>query len=444
MKTVGHPDAIPLRSRRPVSLSPLPGRELAPSFLSRVARSAVLRRLEGLRHGRLTVVEGGETHVFGPEGHPLHARVRIHDPAAFAQIAFGGSIGAAEAYADGLWDADDLPATIRIVLAQGDGGDRVESGLARLGALVHRLRHRARRNTPEGARENIAAHYDLGNEFFGLFLDPSMTYSCAVYDDPGATLEEAQQAKIERICAKLDLRPGMRVLEIGTGWGALAIHEARRYGVHVTTATLSARQRDVAVERVRAAGLEDRVEVVLADYRELAGRYDRVVSIEMIEAVGWEFYETFFRVVGERLHEDGLALVQAITIPDHRFERQKAEPNHINRLVFPGSCIPSTTALLQASSRASDLRLFHLEEIGPHYARTLRDWRVRLLARWDEARAQGRSARFLRNFEYYLASCEAGYEERHLGDVQLLFARPRARREPILPPLAAPGETRAA
>ncbi len=291
----------------------------------------------------------------------------------------------------------------------------------------------------EGARENIAAHYDLGNEFFSLFLDPSMTYSCAIYGRADTTLADAQEAKIDRILRKLDLRAGQKLLEIGSGWGALAIRAARRHGVHVTTATLSRQQHAFVRDLVRKEGLEERVEVLLADYRELRGRFDRLVSVEMIEAVGWEHFEDYFRVLGERLHEDGLALVQAITIPDHRFEQSKREPNHVNRLVFPGACIPSTAALLSAASRASDLRLFHLEEIGPHYARTLRDWRHGLLASWDQARAQGRSERFLRNFEYYLASCEAAYAERHLGDVQMLLARPRSAREPLLgalPPAA--------
>jgi len=340
-----------------------------------------------------------------------------------------------EAYADGAWSADDLPAAVRVALGLGDGADGLEAGLARAGAFVHRLRHRALRNTREGARRNVAAHYDLGNEFFALFLDPTMTYSCAVYEREGMTLEEAQVAKLERICRKLDLRPGQRLLEIGTGWGAFAIHAARHHGVQVTTTTLSRQQHEVATARVRAAGLEGQVEVLLSDYRDLTGQYDRLASVEMIEAVGWEFYPAFMRACAERLRPDGLALIQAITVPCHRYERMKREPNHINRIVFPGTCIPSTTALLQAAAGHSDLRLFHLEELGPHYARTLRQWREALLASWGEARAQGRDERFLRTFEYYLASCEASYEERYNGNVQLLLARPEARRAPILPPL---------
>lgn len=421
-----------------------PGRRLAaapeapprPRGLAALARRMVLEKLARLPAGTLTLLEGGQRHRFGPGTGPLHATVTIRHPWAFGAIAFGGTIGAAESYADGLWDADDLPATVRLALGLGDGADGLEAGLARLGAFVHRLRHRTLRNTRDGARRNVAAHYDLGNDFFSLFLDETMTYSCAIYERPDMTLQEAQVAKLERICRKLDLRPGERLLEIGTGWGALAIHAARHHGVQVTTTTLSRQQHEVASRRVREAGLEGRVEVLLSDYRDLTGTYDKLVSVEMIEAVGWEYYPAFMRAVSGRLAPHGLALVQAITVPDHRYERMKREPNHINRIVFPGTCIPSTTALLQAAAGHSDLRLFHLEEIGPHYAPTLRAWRERLLDRWDEARAQGRDERFLRTFEYYLASCEASYEERYNGDVQLLLAKPGARRAPILPPLA--------
>jgi cyclopropane-fatty-acyl-phospholipid synthase len=404
-------NVVPLADRRRGAvLTAAPEAPSQPRALAALARKLVLAQLGRLPAGRLTLLEGGRRHDFGHAGEPLHATVTIRHPAAFAAIAFGGTIGAAEAYADGLWDSDDLTATIRIVLLAGDAADGLESGLARLGALFHRLRHRALKNTRAGARKNVSAHYDLGNDFFSLILDPTMTYSCAVFEREGQSLEDAQVAKIDRICRKLDLRPGHRLLEIGTGWGALAIHAARRFGARVTTTTLSRQQHEVATARVAAAGLSDRVEVLLADYRDLTGTYDRVVSVEMIEAVGWEYDPTFMRTVAERLRPDGLALLQAITVPDHRYERMKREPNHINRIVFPGTCIPSTTALLQAAAAHSDLRLFHLEEIGPHYARTLRAWRERLLARWGEARAQGRDERFLRTFEYYLASCEASYQ----------------------------------
>jgi cyclopropane-fatty-acyl-phospholipid synthase len=422
--------------RRHPAAPPRPSRRTAPpGGLAGLARGLVLGRLARLPVGQLALLEGGRRHLLGRPGGPLLATVTVHDPAAFAAIAFGGTIGAAEAYADGLWDADDLVATLRQVVAAGDGGDWVDTGLGRVGGLVHRLRHRARRNTRAGARANVAAHYDLGNDFFSLFLDESMTYSCAVFEHDGQSLHDAQLAKIERICRKLDLRPGQSLLEIGTGWGALALHAARHHGVEVTTTTLSRQQYEVARERVRAAGLASRIRVLLSDYRDLQGQYDRVVSVEMIEAVGWEFYPDFMRVVSERLTPDGLALVQAITLPDHRYEASKREANHINRIVFPGTCIPSTTALLQAAASSGDLRLFHLEEIGPHYATTLRRWRERLLARWEEALALGRDQRFLRTFEYYLASCEAAYAARYLGNVQLLLVKPEATRAPILPAL---------
>jgi cyclopropane-fatty-acyl-phospholipid synthase len=284
------------------------------------------------------------------------------------------------------------------------------------------------------------ARSELGSEFLSLFLDDTMSYSCGVFEDRRASLRDAQVAKMERVCRKLDLRAGQSLLEIGSGWGSLAIHAARRHGVKVTSLTLSRAQHAHATARVRAEGLEDDVEVLFADYRDVTGTYDRVVSVEMVEALGGRAErETYFRAIRERLTPDGLALVQAITVPDRRLSRREQARRQEERIVFPGTRIPSATALLDAAARASDLRLFHMEEIGPHYARTLRAWRERLLARWEDARAL-RSERFLRAFLYDLASCEAGFAERYLGDVQLLLARPGARRDPILAalPLGSP------
>jgi cyclopropane-fatty-acyl-phospholipid synthase len=293
------------------------------------------------------------------------------------------------------------------------------------------LLHALRRNTRRGARRNIEAHYDLGNDFYALFLDETMSYSCAIFERPDATLREASEAKIDRALRRLGLRPGMRLLEIGSGWGALAIRAARDFGCRVTTTTLSRQQHALATERVRAAGLGDRVEVLLEDYRDLRGTYDRLVSIEMIEAVGWEYYERFFRACADRLAPDGLALVQSITIRDREFERAKREVDFIKKHVFPGGCIPSVAALVDAAGRGGDLGLVGFEEIGLHYATTLRHWRERFLGRRAEARALGHDERFLRLWEYYLAYCEGGFLERAIGNAQLLFAKPGA----VPPPL---------
>ena len=401
-----------------------------PGRFTRLARRAVLDRFAALARGRLVLLEGGARHAFGDEADPLQATVAIRHPWAFAALAFGGGAGLAEAYADGLWDADDLVAALRILHGVADRPRR--GWLGRAGAISDALRRAVRR---AGGRRAAAvpARSELGKEFLSLFLDETMSYSCGVFEQPRSSLRDAQVAKLERVCRKLDLRPGQTVLEIGSGWGSLAIHAARRHGVHVVSLTRSRAQHAHATARVRAAGVEDQVEVLFADYRDVVGTFDRVVSIEMVEALaGPSDRETYFRAIRERLADDGLALVQAITVPDSPLSARERARREADRVVFPGVRIPSTTALLDAAARASDLRLFHMEEIGPHYARTLRAWRERLLTRWDDARALGRDERFLRAFLHDLAACEAGFEERYLGDVQLLFARPRARREPIL------------
>jgi cyclopropane-fatty-acyl-phospholipid synthase len=408
-----------------------------PGRLTAFARRAVLARLASLERGRLVLLEGGARHSFGDEAETLQATVAIRHPWAFAALAFGGGAGLAEAYADGLWDADDLVSALRILLAVADR--RAGRGwIGRVGAISDALRRAVRRVGGRGDPA-VPARSELGSEFLSLFLDETMSYSCGVFETPRSSLRDAQVAKLERVCRKLDLRPGQSLLEIGSGWGGLAIHAARRHGVRVASLTRSRAQHAHASARVRAAGLEGQVEVLFADYRDVVGTFDRVVSIEMVEALaGPSDRETYFRAIRERLADDGLALVQAITVPEFRASRRERARREADRVVFPGIRIPSATALLEAAARASDLRLFHMEEIGPHYARTLRAWRERLLARWDDARALGRDERFLRAFLHDLAACEAGFEERYLGDVQLLFARPRARRDPILAALPPP------
>jgi cyclopropane-fatty-acyl-phospholipid synthase len=421
--------------RRSVPLVVAPEVSTPPGPLAGFARRALLARFAALEHGRLVLLEGGARHAFGDEADPLQATVAIRHPFAFGAIAFGGGAGLADAYADGLWATDDLVAALRILLAAGERAYHPRGWVARAAALADTVRRAAGR---AGRRRlaAIPARSELGSEFLSLFLDDTMSYSCGVFEHPRSSLRDAQVAKLERVCRKLDLRPGQSLLEIGSGWGSLAIHAARRHGVRVASLTRSRAQHAHATARVRAAGLEEQVEVLFADYRDVVGTFDRVVSVEMVEALaGRAERETYFRAIRERLADDGLALVQAITVPECRMSRRERARREAERVVFPGTNIPSTTALLDAAARASDLRLFHMEEIGPHYARTLRAWRERLLARWDEARALGKDERFLRAFLHDLAACEAGFEERHLGDVQLLFARPGARREPILAPL---------
>ena len=397
-----------------------------PGALARLARRAVRAKLSALREGRLVVEEGGRSESYGEPDSPLRAAIRVRDPAFWSALARRGSLGAAESYMDGCWSSDDLAAVIRVAARNRVFLEGLERGPSRLAAPAQRLLHALRRNTRRGARRNIAAHYDLGNEFFSLFLDPSLTYSCAVFEREGMSLEEAQSAKYERLCRKLGLRPQHRVLEIGGGWGSFAIHAAGRHGCRVTTATISREQLELARQRVAAAGLAERVEVAFCDYRDLQGTFDRLVSIEMIEAVGADHLDDFFGACGRRLAPDGLFALQAITTPDQNYERSVRSVDFVKRYVFPGGQLPSLGAMLDAVRRTSDLRLVHLEDLTPHYVETLSRWHRRLRESWGRLREIGYAERFLRLWEYYLAYCQGGFAERVNGVAQLVFARSQA------------------
>lgn len=388
----------------------------------RLARALVLRLLSGLRHGRLTIHEDGATRTFGT-GTP-DVSLTVDDPAAWRAFAFGGSVGAGESYMDGRWRCDDLVGLVRLLLRNRSVLDRLDAGLTRFVMPFRRLGHWLNRNSRAGSRRNIAAHYDLGNDFYRLWLDPTWMYSCALYQDADTTLHEASIAKLERVCQALDLKPSDHLLEIGTGWGGLALHAAGRHGCRVTSVTLSREQHDLAARRIRDAGLADRVEVRLCDYRDLDGRYDKLVSIEMIEAVGAANLGAYFRQCGRLLKPDGVMFLQAITIADQRYEQALCEVDFIQKHIFPGGFLPSVQALSAAMTRASDLRMVHLDDIGPHYARTLADWRANFLARLDAVRALGFDERFIRMWLFYLGYCEAGFHERHLGTAQMLLAKP--------------------
>jgi cyclopropane-fatty-acyl-phospholipid synthase len=396
--------------------------ELRPGLFGRTARAGVLARLAGVVEGRLQVREGGQTMAFGP-GEGIEATITVHDPSFYADLAFGGSVGAAESYIRGDWSTDDLTALLRLMIRNQAAQDDIESGLARLSAPVRRVAHWLRRNSRSGSRRNIAAHYDLGNDFFRLMLDETMMYSCAFFERADMTLAQAQEAKLDRICRALALGPGDHVLEIGTGWGGFALHAARRYGCRVTTTTISPSQFALARERVHAAGLSDRVTLLLEDYRDLDGRFDKLVSIEMIEAIGHRQYGEFFRCATERLAPGGRMMLQSITIADHRYARARDEVDFIKRYVFPGACIPSVSALATAMAESSDLRILALEDIGPHYATTLAHWRANFRANLRQVRAQGFPETFVRLWEYYLGYCEAGFAEGQLGDAQVLLTR---------------------
>jgi cyclopropane-fatty-acyl-phospholipid synthase len=391
-----------------------------------LARTAVSQALHRLRNGRIDVVEAGRERSFGPADAELRATIAIHDPAAW-RGALHGSVGLGETYVDGLWETDDLVALIRIAARELSETDGVRGAVARPRGWTHRARGLVPDNTRSKARRHIAAHYDLGNELFASFLDERMLYSCAYFPDEEASLEEAQLAKLERICAELRLGPENHLLEIGSGWGGLAIHAAREHGCRVTTTTISPAQHELASRRVREAGLGDRVEVLMEDYRDLRGRYDRLVSVEMIEAVGWRHFDEYFRRCSELLSPDGLMLLQAITIDDRLYEAEKAARSFANTHVFPGGCLPSNKLIADCLARVTDLREVWMSDITAHYPPTLVSWRRRFLDTWERLRARGYDERFRRLWEFYLCSSEAGFRERRIGDVQLLLAKPRWR-----------------
>jgi cyclopropane-fatty-acyl-phospholipid synthase len=403
-----------------------------------VWRRLLLGRLERLRDARLVFEDEDGCVAVGDAGAPAArtATVRVHDPRFYRRLAFGGSIAAAEEYMDGGWDCDDLAALVRALVHNRDALQAVDGGWTRLARPFRALGHLLRRNSRAGSRRNIAAHYDLGNDFFELFLDETMTYSCGLFERPDASMAEASHAKNDRLCRLLQLKPGEHLLEIGTGWGGFAIHAARHYGCRVTTATISKEQHALAHRRVDEAGLGDRIDVQLRDYRDLAGRYDKIASIEMIEAVGDAYYETFFATCGRLLAPDGLLALQAITVADRHYDECRKEVDFIKRYIFPGGNLPSVGRLLEAAGRAGDLRLVHLSDLTPHYGETLRRWRREFRRNRERIRSLGYEERFLRLWEFYLCYCEGGFDERFTGNHHLLFSRPAWRGETLPEPCA--------
>ncbi|HEX4011321.1 MAG TPA: cyclopropane-fatty-acyl-phospholipid synthase family protein [Solirubrobacteraceae bacterium] len=387
------------------------------------ARRAAALLLGLIRVGCLTIVEDGRRRTFGSGAAPA-ATIDVHDPA-FWPMLFRGSRGLAESYARGWWDSPDLVAVIRLAARNAVLIDRVRSVTAPLWAPRQRVRALLRRPSRRRSRRDVTAHYDLGNELFARMLDPTMMYSCALFERPGMTLEEASVAKLERVCERLDLGPDDHVVEIGTGWGGFAVHAAATRGCRVTTTTISREQHDFAIRRVRRAGLEDHVTVLLRDYRDLHGRFDKLVSIEMIEAVGWQQIGRFFARCAELLTPHGVMLLQAITIDDRAYEVEKASRSFIKEYIFPGGCLPSMEVIMRQVARRTDLQAVGLEDLTPSYVETLRRWRHNFASHARQLDALGYDERFRRIWTLYLAYCEGGFAERRICDVQLLLAKPR-------------------
>ncbi len=388
-------------------------------MLSRIGRHALTARLSALHDGHLILADRVTVTHWGDAAQPA-ITLTVIDPRFYSAVAFGGSVGAGEAYGDGVWETDDLTGLIRLLLRNRDVLDGMETGLARLAVPARRLFHALNRNTKQRSRQNIAAHYDLSNEFFATFLDSTMTYSCALFDRPGMSLEEASESKYARMAAALDVRPYDRIIEIGTGWGGFAIHAAKHYGCHVTTTTISEAQHRMASQRVAEAGLTDRITILQQDYRDLQGSYDGLVSIEMVEAVGHDHYDAFFTQCAKLLKPHGRAAIQAITIRDDRYEAARREVDFIKRHIFPGSCIPSRAVLTDAAAR-NGLHLARADEMGLHYAETLRRWHDAMILNRDAILALGFDEHFLRVWEFYFCYCEGGFLETAIGTAQMVF-----------------------
>ncbi|HEJ9057758.1 TPA: class I SAM-dependent methyltransferase [Serratia fonticola] len=390
---------------------------------ARIARWLLFRLLSSIREGSLTVREGRQTLHFGDESSALRAEVQILSPGVYWRLLTGGSLAAAESWMEGEWETHQLTPLLQILALNGKVLGRLESGFRLLGNPMERLRHWTRRNYRKQARENIAAHYDLGNEFYAHFLDEELLYSSALFTADDQALSQAQQAKMARLCEQLALTASDHLLEIGTGWGAMAEYAARHYGCRVTTTTLSQEQYIWATERIARAGLQDRVQVLLCDYRDLTGEFDKLVSVEMIEAVGKRYLPDFFRTCQARLRPGGRMAIQAITIQDQRYRDYSKSVDFIQRYIFPGGFLPSITAMSELMTRHTDFVVRNLFDMGPDYARTLSHWRQRFLHAWQDIEKLGFDERFRRMWLYYFGYCEAGFNARTISVVQLTAER---------------------
>lgn len=403
------------------------------SALDRALRRAVIRRLGKIATDRLSVIDGGEVTDFGEACKAtISATITVRDYRFYRAVALGGGLGAAESYIRGYWDSPDLTDAMRVLARNAEAMAGVEKGVAQLIRPLRAAANWMRRNTRTGSRQNIAAHYDLSNDFFALMLDATMTYSSGVFPSTTSTLEEASIEKYDRICRKLQLSPNDHVLEIGTGWGGFAQHAARNYGCRVTTTTISEQQHAYAEQQFKKCEMQDRITLLKDDYRDLRGKYDKLVSIEMIEAVGEKFLPGYFAKCSSLLKSDGMMLLQAITIPDHRFDDYRKSVDFIQRYIFPGGFLPSIGAIGKCLGKATDFRLMHSEDFAPHYADTLRCWRANFWSNIHKVMSLKFDERFLRTWHYYLCYCEAGFRERQIGVSQILLTKPQCRRDPIL------------
>lgn len=397
-----------------------------------LAKKILFDRLSRINEGYLTIEENGEIKTFGSKIQNCHlvAHISIKDVSAYPQILFGGATGAGEAYMRGAWTSSDLVMVIRLIVANQKVLENLDFSWSLCSRLINRILGYLKLNTKHGSKKNIAAHYDLSNDFFKLFLDSTMMYSAALFPCKGLSLEEASFIKLDHICQRLKLNKNDHLLEIGTGWGGMAIHAAKYYGCRVTTTTISQEQYSFAVERVAEQGLEDLVCVLKKDYRELTGQYDKIVSIEMIEAVGHQYYDEYFSLCSNLLTADGLILIQAITTQDRRYQREKNKVDFIRQYIFPGGCLPSNEILVRTAAKMTDMHLVCLDDMTLDYAQTLSHWKTRFFSKIEEVKRLGFDDTFIRMWDFYLSYCEGGFSERVISTSQFLFAKPRCKEIP--------------
>lgn len=394
------------------------------SWLNQFCKRAVLQHLARIAAGRIALVAGGERQMFGEPSAKLQATLTVRDERFYRRVALGGGLGAAESLMDGDWTCDDLTSLIRIFIRNSQVASGLDRGFAWLAQSLARVQQWWEPNNEQNARSQIRRHYDLGNDFFRLFLDDTLSYSSAWFPHSAASLHEASLAKIDRVCRKLDLQPDDHVLEIGTGWGALAVQAVERYGCRITSTTISAEQFRLARERVGRAGLTDRIDIQQLDYRQLRGSYDKLISIEMIEAVGEKYLDTYFRQCSQLLRPDGAMVLQAIVIRDQMLERHRSSVDFIGKYIFPGGFLPSVSLIGDCVTRSTDLRICHLEEMSEHYLRTLELWREKFWQNIEQVRALGFDEPFIRMWDYYLQYCAAAFAERQVNVVQVLLGKP--------------------
>jgi len=393
------------------------------NYINKLARNIVSHQLAKIHHGQLLITENKKVSVFGTRNR-IRADIKVLNPNFYAYILFGGSIGAAESYMRGDWRSKNLTDVIRLMAVNSAAMDSMEGSYKLLLQPLFKIIHYLNKNTVAGSKKNIVRHYDLSNDFFALFLDTSMMYSSAIYANTKMNLEEAAINKIKIICEKLKLKKTDRLVEIGSGWGGFAIYAAQNYGCHVTTTTISEQQFLYVKNKIKQLKLSKKITLVKKDYRQLTGKYNKLVSIEMIEAVGHHFYDTYFSKIASLLTDDGVALIQAITIRDQRYKAALKSVDFIQKYIFPGSTIPSVTSMQESLTRSTDMTIFDIQDIGSDYARTLNAWKIKFVANKARIKELGFDAEFMRMWFFYFCYCEGGFKEKVISDIHLHLTKP--------------------